>query len=210
MKPNADERPARVFPQWLRPTYYFSRLHDVSPQWLQSQSLAGLLIDLDSTLKPYRQATVAPEVLAWIRSVQAAGIRLCIVSNGGRGRVGATARELGLPFLARALKPLPWRCRQGIRLLNVEPSAVAMLGDQLFADVWAGWWAGIRTILVTPLDPEQEPFVTRWKRGLEGWWLKRLGVMPVSVTESGSGAESLAAVGEAASSLSPSRELPDE
>ena len=183
MKPNADEVPSRGRPRWLRPTYYFSRVRDLSPQWLQSQGLAGLLVDLDSTLKPYRQATVAPETAAWIRSLQAAGIRLCIVSNGGGKRVAVTAEELGVPFLARAWKPFPWRCRQGVRLLDVDPSAVAMVGDQLFADIWAGYWAGIRTILIVPLAPEQEPFATRWKRGLERWFLRRLGVIP------GAGAE---------------------
>ncbi|GAB4137014.1 YqeG family HAD IIIA-type phosphatase [Thermopirellula anaerolimosa] len=180
MKPNADEVPPRGVARWLRPTYYFSRISDLSPQWLQSQGLAGLLVDLDSTLKPYRQATVAPEVAAWIRSLQAAGIRLCIVSNGGRNRVSITAGELGVPFLARAWKPFPWRCREGVRLLNLEPSAVAMVGDQLFADVWAGYWAGIRTVLIVPLAPEQEPFPTRWKRGLERWFLARLGAIPRS------------------------------
>lgn len=180
MKPNADEAPSRGLLRWLRPTYYFSRISDLSPQWLRSQGLAGLLVDLDSTLKPYRQATVAPEVAAWIRSLQAAGIRLCIVSNGGRNRVAVTAEELRVPYLARAWKPFPWRCREGIRLLDVEPSAVAMVGDQLFADVWAGYWAGIRTVLIVPLSPEQEPFVTRWKRGLERWFLARLRAIPGS------------------------------
>jgi len=185
MKPNADEVPSRGLLRWLRPTYYFSHISDLSPEWLRSQGLAGLLVDLDSTLKPYRQAAVSPEVAAWIRSVQAAGIRLCILSNGGGKRVAVTAEELGVPFLARALKPFPWRCRRGVRLLDVDPSAVAMVGDQLFADIWAGYWAGIRTILIVPLSPEQEPFVTRWKRGLERWFLARLGVIP------GSGAEPL-------------------
>lgn len=178
MKPSADEGPSRDLLRWLRPTYYFSRISDLSPEWLQSQGLEGLLLDLDSTLKPYRQATVAPETAAWIRRVQAAGIRLCIVSNGGGRRVAVTAEELGVPFLARALKPFPWRCRRGVRLLDVAPSAAAMVGDQLFADIWAGYWAGIRTILIVPLSPEQEPFVTRWKRGLERWFLARLGVTP--------------------------------
>ncbi len=178
MKPNADEVPSRDLLRWLRPTYYFSRISDLSPQWLQSQGLEGLLLDLDSTLKPYRQATVAPETSAWIRRVQAAGIRLCIVSNGGGRRVAITAEELGVPFLARAFKPFPWRCRRGVRLLDVPPSAAAMVGDQLFADIWAGYWAGIRTILIVPLSPDQEPFVTRWKRGLERWFLARLGATP--------------------------------
>ena len=38
------------------------------------------------------------------------------------------------------------------------------MGDQVFADVMAGRLAGIRSILVEPIHPEEEPWYTRLKR----------------------------------------------
>ena len=43
----------------------------------------------------------------------------------------------------------------------------AMVGDQVFADVMAGRLAGVFTILVRPIHPEDEPWFTRWKRPWE-------------------------------------------
>jgi predicted HAD superfamily phosphohydrolase YqeG len=58
--------------------------------------------------------------------------------------------------------------------LNAVPSETAMVGDQLFADILAGRLAGIRTIHVRPIHPEEEPFFTRLKRGPERFIFRRL------------------------------------
>ena len=49
-----------------------------------------------------------------------------------------------------------------------------MVGDQIFADVMAGRLAGIRSILVDPIHPEEEPWFTRLKRLPERFVLRRL------------------------------------
>jgi predicted HAD superfamily phosphohydrolase YqeG len=60
-----------------------------------------------------------------------------------------------------------------MRQLNANRKETAMVGDQVFADVLAGRFAGIRTILVTPIHPEEEPWFTQLKRGPERWLLKK-------------------------------------
>ena len=67
------------------------------------------------------------------------------------------------------MKPLPLGCRRAIREMGFEASRTAMVGDQLFADIVAGRLAGLTTILVDPIHPEEEPWFTRLKRGPEGW-----------------------------------------
>ncbi|MBZ4668522.1 MAG: YqeG family IIIA-type phosphatase, partial [Defluviitaleaceae bacterium] len=42
----------------------------------------------------------------------------------------------------------------------------ALIGDQIFTDVWGGNKAGIKTILVVPVS-ERDEWVTKIKRGLE-------------------------------------------
>jgi predicted HAD superfamily phosphohydrolase YqeG len=49
-----------------------------------------------------------------------------------------------------------------------------MVGDQVFADVMAGRLARIRSILVEPIHPEEEPWFTRLKRLPEQRILARL------------------------------------
>ena len=51
-----------------------------------------------------------------------------------------------------------------------------MVGDQVFADILAGRLAGLKTILVDPIHPEEEPWFTRLKRPPERWVLRRTAV----------------------------------
>lgn len=145
---------------------------DLSPEWLRARGLRALLLDVDSTLKAYRDREVSDDVLRWLAQVQASGTICCLVSNGGTRRIAKIAASLELPYIATALKPFPFALRRGLKRLNVDAEETAMVGDQVFADVWAGNWAGLTTILVAPIHPEQEGFYTRMKRPLERWWLR--------------------------------------
>ena len=131
-------------------------------------------MDVDCTLKPYRSEECTPEVSGWVAGLRAARIGLCLVSNGVGGRIRRFSERLGLPFVAGALKPLPWGCWRAMRKMGFSRSGTAMVGDQLFADVLAGRLAGLTTILVDPIHPEEEPWFTRVKRRPERWLLQRL------------------------------------
>jgi len=114
-----------------------------------------------------------PGVAAWIAELRAAGVGLCLVSNGLAPRIGAFAGRVDLPYVARAMKPLPHGVRAAMQKIGAQAAWTAMVGDQLFADVLAGRWAGIRTILVDPIGPEEEPWYTRLKRLPERVALRR-------------------------------------
>ncbi len=146
---------------------------DLAPDRLRKMEIDAVLVDVDSTLKRYRSEQVTPEAAAWLTSLQAAGIPVCLVSNGMGPRIRRLAQRLQLPFVGQALKPLPFGCQKARRRLGTDPRRTAMVGDQLFADVWAGRLAGLRTILVEPIHPEDEPWFTRFKRPVERWIVRR-------------------------------------
>lgn len=147
---------------------------ELTPERLRQLGLRWLLLDVDCTLTRYRQEGLAPDVAAWLTTVRSAGVGLCLVSNGLGQRVQPFAARLELPYVAKALKPLPWGVWAALRQLKALPSETAMVGDQLFADVMAGRLAGVRTILVRPIHPEEEPWFTRLKRLPERIVLVRL------------------------------------
>lgn len=136
----------------------------------------NLLLDVDCTLKRYRETDVTPEVRAWLDSLRAAGVGLCLVSNGRGPRIKRLAERVELPFVAKALKPLPMGLRRAIRQMQFDPQRTAMVGDQLFADVMAGRLAGLTTVMVRPIHPEEEPWFARLKRPLERMMLRWLRV----------------------------------
>lgn len=153
-------------------------VQDLPAERLRHMGLDAVLVDVDGTLKNYRAESLPPEAVAWLESLRAAGMGTCLVSNGRTGRIRLVAEHLGVPFVSKALKPLPFECRRVMRQLGFDPRRTAMVGDQIFADVLAGRLAGLRTILVRPIHPEEEPWFTRMKRPAERLvlrWIERKG-----------------------------------
>lgn len=153
------------------PDMFVESVLELSAARLAELGVEALLLDVDCTLKEYRATDVSPEVRAWLDSLRAAGLRACIVSNGLAKRIAPLAASLDLPFVAGACKPLPWGCLAAVRRLGVERRRTAMVGDQLLADILAARLAGIFSILVEPIHPEQEQWFTRMKRPVERWIL---------------------------------------
>jgi HAD superfamily phosphatase (TIGR01668 family) len=162
---------------WIAPHLRVESVCQLTAERLRALEIDALLLDVDCTLKRYSESQIGPEVRAWLEGLRAARIGLCLVSNGMGRRIRRLADELSLPFVAKALKPLPLGCRRAVRQMGFDARRTAMVGDQLFADVMAGRLAGLKAILVRPIHPEEEPWFTRLKRGPECFLLARLGVL---------------------------------
>jgi uncharacterized protein len=148
---------------------------ELTPERLLLWGLRALLLDVDCTLTRYRRGEPLPEAAVWLAQLRAADIRLCLVSNGMGHRIRQFAERLDLPCVFSAMKPFPWGVWAGLKKLDCPPAQTAMVGDQLFADVMAGRLAGVQTILVDPIHPEEEPWFTRMKRFPEKLMVARLG-----------------------------------
>ncbi len=159
----------------LTPHLRVESVLELTVERLRGIGIDGLLLDVDCTLKRYGESEVRPEVSVWLAALKAAGIGCCIVSNGRSPRIKHFADKIGLPFVSKAFKPFPIGIRWAIAKMGFQPARTAMVGDQIFADVLAGRWAGVKCILVRPLHPEEEPWFTRIKRVPERFWLHWLG-----------------------------------
>jgi len=160
--------------RFLTPQLRVETVLELGPDRLRAMGLDALLLDVDGTLKRYRRQRPAPAVAAWIESLRTAGFKLCLLSNGRGRRIGQFARQVEIPAVCRACKPLPYGCRRAMRMLGAAANRTAIIGDQVFADVMAGRLAGVFTILVRPIHPEEEPWFTRLKRPLESRFLRWL------------------------------------
>ena len=158
--------------RWLQPNLILDSVHEMTPELLQQHAIRSLLLDVDCTLKRYRAIEIPLDVVQWIEMMQGAGIGLCILSNGRTHRIRPIAEQIRVPFIAPAMKPTPFGCWSAINMLKFDPKTTAIVGDQVFADILAGKFAHIFTILVTPIHPEEEHWYTRMKRPLEKWVLQ--------------------------------------
>lgn len=149
----------------LRPDFCAPRLADVPLTALGGARV--LLLDADNTLAPWRGAVPDPAAARWVESAKAAGFRLCIASNSDAERLRPLEEALGIPAFPRAGKPLPSGLRRIAREMGAAPDACALIGDQLLTDALAARLAGMRAVLLEPLDPSREFTGTRVNRVLE-------------------------------------------
>jgi HAD superfamily phosphatase (TIGR01668 family) len=156
--------PAR--PRRTEPDLRFACVEQIDVATLATRGISGVLADLDGTLVGDHQHDVASSVTAWVDGLRAAGIEVCIVSNSGPARVAPLAAALDVPYVAHAAKPLRRGIDAGLRTLARPANDVALVGDQLFTDVWGGRRSHLLTILVAPRSSDQG-LLTRLKRPLE-------------------------------------------
>ncbi len=150
--------------RYLAPHLRIESVLDLGVEQIRALGIEALVLDVDCTLKSYCTSICTPEVTAWVKELVEADLRVCLVSNGREQRIRQFAKGLDVPYVARALKPMPLGILTAMRRLGVRPQETAMVGDQLFADVMAGRLARVFTILVRPIQPEEEPWFTRLKR----------------------------------------------
>ena len=157
----------------LTPHLQLGSVIDIDGDMLRALGVEGLLLDLDCTLKDYYVNEFRPEVESWVKQMRQEQVRLCMLTNGKARRVQPLADRLGMECVSFATKPFTRGVHAGIAKLQLDPTRVALVGDQVFADVLAGRLAGVFTVLVRPTTNE-EPWITNIKRPLERWVLRRI------------------------------------
>jgi HAD superfamily phosphatase (TIGR01668 family) len=154
------------------PEYRFDTFDMVSAEFLLSIGVKGIVLDIDNTLEPYEHPTPGDHVVRWLDKLHAAGISTAIVSNNGRERVELFNKELGMPAFYKSGKPFTGRIRAAMAAMGTDRTNTALMGDQVFTDVWAAHNAGLTAILVPPINDKKDIF-TRFKRLLERPVLKK-------------------------------------
>jgi len=119
---------------------------------LRGRKISGLLVDIDNTLVPWGEPEMEEAFVDWVQSAKNKGFKVCLVSNAKKPRAEGFATLLDIPAVGMALKPLGRAFKRGMSLLNLGPREVAVVGDQLFTDVFGGNRLGIYTILINPLS----------------------------------------------------------
>lgn len=156
------------------PKMYVPAITEIDPRFLKKIGIKGILFDLDNTIVRRDSVDFSREVLEWLTGLQAMGFKLGIVSNNSRKRVGGIAETLGLPAVHRAVKPLTGPFRRALGMLGTSPGETALVGDQIFTDIFGGNLCGLYTILVVPMGGKEFLGTRLISRPLEKVVLARL------------------------------------
>lgn len=157
----------------LYPDLQLERIGQIDFAALKQSGICGLLLDIDNTLVSYQDRSPTEEVLRFLNAAISADLAVALVSNNSRRRVEIFAQGLGIPYLHRAHKPMRYGYLSLANQLGLAPQQIAVVGDQIFTDVYGGNRCGMFTILVNPIAAKESGFF-RFKRHFEKKVLKQM------------------------------------
>ena len=155
------------------PGLWVDSVFDIDLDGLLRRGIRGLVFDLDNTIVRWGTAEVTEELKALFVRALSLGFRACILSNNFSGRSQRIADELGVKAIGNAMKPSRRGFLRALRLMELRPAEVAVVGDQLVTDILGGNRSGMFTILVNPLWKKELAY-TRFVRRIEKAILRRL------------------------------------
>ena len=164
----------------FRPDEYVSSVEEVDYVRLWNRGIRGLLYDIDNTLVTYDNPEPGEAIRQLFDRLRGMGFQIWIISNGRRERVTDFGEKLQVSVVWKAGKPFASGIRRAKKQMGLEKTQIAILGDQIFTDVWAGHAAGIYSILIKPISEEKDEWITKTKRGLEKQVLARYRLRPLS------------------------------
>lgn len=148
------------------PNSYKQSIFEITPEFLKSHGIKGIITDLDNTLVEWDRMQATEEVIEWFENMRKHGIQIAIVSNNNEQRVGDFANPHGILFFHRAKKPSIVQFEKATESFGLKRNEVCMIGDQLLTDIFGGNRFGVHTILVQPVA-STDGFWTKFNRQVE-------------------------------------------
>ena len=135
----------------IYPKGYFSKVEDVTIEYLLENKIKILILDVDNTLIDYYE-NLSNDIIQWAKNIKAQGMKLYILSNtNNKAKVEKVANKLEVPYKNFAMKPLKRGFLKIQKEFEIEPEKIAVIGDQLFTDILGGNRCKMHTILVDPI-----------------------------------------------------------
>lgn len=147
------------------------RVEDILLADLKENRIKGIILDIDNTISEWKKDP-AENVTVWLEMLRNNEIQVCLVSNNTRTRVERLSRKLSLHAIHGAFKPRRKAFIAALALMGTEARETAVVGDQLFTDVYGGNRLNMYTIYVNPISEVDQWFV-RIKRPLERYVLSK-------------------------------------
>ncbi len=157
---------------YFKPDRYFSRLSNISIEKdLLACGFTNVLLDIDNTFVPRDTQVIPRDARVWLGCARDAGVSICLLSNNWHRVVYDFAAEVGLPVVAKAMKPCSPAYFVAMRKIGAHRKNTVAIGDQLMTDVLGAHTVGIAAYLLQPLVEQDLPhtlFLRKFERALMG------------------------------------------
>ena len=161
---------------WLKPNWETNfGIQNISINYLHSLQIKALILDVDGTLIPRNEIEIHHSVKDWVKEAREHLTLHLLSNNPSKRRIEKISKELKIDFTCRASKPRRGAILKVIDGFNCNKSHIAIIGDRIFTDVFAGNRIGLYTILVKPLKADGTAFKQHRFQNLEKYLSKIAG-----------------------------------
>ena len=148
---------------------------ELNEEFFSTYNIRGAIFDIDNTLVTHDTPTPPEDILNYFATLENMGIKIAIVSNNHAPRVELFCRDLGYPYIARAWKPFKKNLRIIQDKLDLPAEEIALVGDQIFTDIYGGNRMKFYSVLVTAVGKNETNLVAikRYFEKLVLWEYRR-------------------------------------
>lgn len=150
----------------LLPDVTVKNVHCLDREFYNKNKIKGVIFDIDNTLVAHTEPIPPDDVLGYFELLNEWGVKYAIVSNNSHERVHSFCKDLGVPYYGKALKPGKKYLKKTLGQLGIKKEECALVGDQLFTDIFGGNRMNFVTVLVTAVGEDETGFVS-FKRKFE-------------------------------------------
>ncbi|MCR5790014.1 MAG: YqeG family HAD IIIA-type phosphatase [Lachnospiraceae bacterium] len=138
------------------PDEWIASAYDIDYEGLYQAGFSGIIYDIDNTLVEHG-AHANERAVKLFERLHEIGFQVMLLSNNKEPRVHSFQEEVRYcSYIHKAGKPGRKGYELAMERMGTTRDNTVFIGDQLFTDVWGAKRAGIRTILVKPIDKKEE------------------------------------------------------
>jgi HAD superfamily phosphatase (TIGR01668 family) len=172
------------FLKYFIPKQFAKSIYDVDFADLRQRGFNSILFDLDNTLIEPHHTNISAKCIRLLEELKGMGFHIMVVSNDSQFHSDRCCKKLCVDCIPRAMKPLKGGFCKAIEELDTTCLNTVIIGDQLFTDILGGNLMGIHTILVVPIDSNQDDFITRLLRPMERMLFRCINLPTIRVENS--------------------------
>jgi hypothetical protein len=148
------------------PDIYQKSIYSINYKKIKSRGIKCLIFDVDNTLEPISVIKPSRKVKDLVERLKDMGFTVLLMSNASKKRLAPFKEILEIDCAASSRKPLLRKFHKILHDYKFKIDEVAIIGDQMFTDVFGGNRMGITTVLVNPIS-SKDRFFTRITRSFE-------------------------------------------
>lgn len=137
------------------PGEYVDSTYEIDFEKMYQKGYRGIIFDIDNTLVEHG-VPADERAIRLFERLRKIGFHTCTISNNQEPRVKPFADKVQTMFVSNAHKPSTINYKKAMMMMHTDESTTFFVGDQLFTDVWGANRAGIKTILVKPINRKEE------------------------------------------------------